>query len=90
MLPKHEELPVTNDDYLEIEVSKKHGGWAAWQAIPVWRREQLIAHELHDSRRKAYYNERIAKHAKATGGKKKQEFNYDPLEAIKRQMGIKY
>ncbi len=89
LLPKNEELPPPNDDYLEIEVSEKHGGWLAWEKIPVRRREQLIAHHLHKARRDAYYRERVAKHAKAAG-KKRAKFDYDPLEAIKKNWGAKY
>lgn len=70
----------------------RHGGWHAWEQIPAWRREQLIAHELHRSRRDAYYRERVEAHARRNAGKDPNRFSpdHDPLARIKASMGIQY
>lgn len=51
-------------------------------------REKLLAFELVENRRDAYYRERIAHHAKSE--KKATAPAYDPLAAIKARMGLKY
>lgn len=89
MLPRSEELPAPSDDFLEIETAKQHGGWHAWQQIPVWRREQLMAHDLHKSRRDVYYRERMSHHARKDKTRDRA-FDFDPLESIKKRMGVKY
>ena len=47
-------MPDPGIRFLEIETSKKHGGWAAWAALPDPVRAELMAHELHGKMREHY------------------------------------
>jgi hypothetical protein len=53
-LPKDKLLDPPDSRYLEIETAKLHGGWAAWIALPVVTRAELLAHEHHAAMRKHY------------------------------------
>ena len=87
-MPEDEELPSTSNEYLEFETAKAHGGWPAWQSLPPYMREKLMAHELHKSQRDAYFRERAMEYAKRdkkdAGG-----MGWDPLVAMKARFGMK-